>query len=596
VNLFQYLFKVVDVLIPIRERTGSEETLRNARIVYIALLLLVVTDFAFGALGLAQGDRVLPWIVVAAGLLACITPVLHRLSGSVKLAAIWISLIGTLMLFSTGALSGGIHSNSQVWFAALAVFILMTQGTQAALLWTLVIALEGFALWWIPSHGYLLPDFEQPDTKAISWAFAFPSALLLMISMLHGFFEAHRRAIQNLDQQAKALEEQADQLRQAKSEAEAASRSRTDFIATVSHEIRTPMNGILGVAHLLAGTELSGEQRKYLDALRVSGEGLLSILGDILDFSKIEAGKLELRPESFAFATMCEECISVFAGIAQSKRLDIRMHLESGLPDFVFGDPLRLKQILINLIGNAVKFTDKGEVTLRAIPLPERKDWVRFVVKDTGIGMSQATLRILFQPYTQADASSTRNYGGTGLGLAICNRLLGLMGGDIRVESSLGTGSEFSIQVPLPKAQLPSEAPAASVPLRAAPGFQAKLVLLAEDNMINRMVAVKILESMGLQVDVAGNGLEAVERWRKGGYDIILMDCQMPGMDGYEATRIIRRLEREADDGERIPIVALTAHAMEEDRRACLESGMDEYLSKPVKVEALRQVLQTWIK
>ncbi|MEO7425278.1 MAG: ATP-binding protein [Fibrobacteria bacterium] len=595
-NLFQYLFKVVDALIPSGEREGSEEVLRKARIVYIALLFLVVTDFAFAALGLAQGDRVLPWIVLAAGLLACATPVLHRLTGSIKLAAVWISLVGTLMLVSTGLLSGGIHSNPQVWFAALAVFILMTQGTQAALFWTLAIAVEGFALWWLPLHGYVLPDFEQAETKAISWAFAFPSSLLLMISMLHGLFEAHRRAIDNLDKQAKALEVQADQLRKAKSQAEAASRSRSDFIATVSHEIRTPMNGILGVAHLLAGTELSGEQRKYLDALRVSGEGLLSILGDILDFSKIEAGKLELRLESFAFGAMCEECISVFAGIAQSKRLEIRMKLEPGLPKFAFGDPLRLKQILINLIGNAVKFTDKGEVMLRAAPVAGRKDWVRFTVKDSGIGMSPATLRILFQPYTQADASYTRNYGGTGLGLAICNRLLGLMGGDIRVDSALGTGSEFNVQLPLPEAQAPVRAPEVPAPALAAHGIQSKVVLLAEDNMVNRMVAMKILESLGLRVEVAVNGLEAVERWRAGGIDFILMDCQMPGMDGYEATRNIRRLEREAAAGVRIPIVALTAHAMEEDRNACLEAGMDEYLSKPVKVEALRRVLQAWIK
>ncbi len=594
-NLFKYLFRIVDTVIPARDRGGSEESLRNARIVYVALLLLVVNDLAFGAIGLAQGDRVIPWIVLGAGLLVFPTPMLHRLSGSVRLAAMWVAVVGTLMLVSTGALSGGMHSTSRVWYSALAIFILMTQGTRVALFWTAAIAAEGLALWWLSTHGRILPDFEQPETKAISWAIAFPSGLLLIISMLHGFLEAHRRAIQNLDRQARALEDQAAQLRLAKSQTEAASRSRSDFIATVSHEIRTPMSGILGVAHLLAGTDLSGEQRKYLDALRISGEGLLSILGDILDFSKIEAGKLDLRPESFAFRPMCEECVSLFAGIAQSKRLDIRARVESGIPEFAFGDPVRLRQILINLIGNAVKFTDKGEISLEVHPLQDRKDWALFLVKDSGIGMSPGTLKILFQPYTQADASSTRNYGGTGLGLAICNKLVGLMGGDIEVESKLGSGSEFRIRLPLPAGQPRDPAPAASIPIPADPGFHGKTVLLAEDNMVNRMVAVKILENLGLKVEVALNGLEAVERWRAGGFDIILMDCQMPGMDGYEATRVIRGLEQAAGSIRRIPIVALTAQAMEEDRRACLESGMDEYLSKPVKVENLRHVLRAWI-
>ncbi len=505
---------------------------------------------------------------------------------------------------STSFLSGGIHSSAEVWFSALAIFTLVTLGMRFTVYWAFFVALHAFSLYWLPKHGIVVRDFENPDYKTISWAIAFSSSLLLTLSMLHGFFAAHRRAIRNLDQQAHTLIIQADHLRHAKLEAESASRSRSEFIATVSHEIRTPMNGILGVAQLLASTELNSEQNKYLGALRMSAEGLLSILNDILDFSKIEAGKLEINPEPFDIKDLCEDCLGLFAGITQSKDLKISLFIEPTISSYLLGDGIRIRQILINLLGNAIKFTEKGIVQLDLRPATGQPKKIRFTVKDEGIGMSDSTLKKLFQPYTQADGTSTRKYGGTGLGLAICNRLVGLMGGNIGVTSQLGLGSEFYIEIPLPKAENPKNIKAelnsevgTISPIEIRTDYKSiQHILLVEDNAVNRLIATKMLEKLGATTEIAINGVEAVEKWQSGKFDLIFMDCQMPEMDGYEATRKIRELEIVQKINFRIPIVALTAHAMEEDRKHCLEAGMDEYLSKPVKAESLRLALDTWVK
>ncbi len=603
-KLVSGLFFAVDRLMPVWERRGSEYDLRNARIVYIALVLLLANALGFGLLGIYQGDQVLPWIVLGSGLACMITPELHKRTRSVRWAAAWIGFLGTCTLMFTGILSGGMHSTSNVWFGALAAFILVTQGTRVALGWAVLLSAYALIVWWLPAHGVALPDFENPADKAFSWALSFPASLALTLSLLHGFFEAHHRAIVNLDEQTRKLRQQSLELGQAKNAAEAASRSRSEFIATVSHEIRTPMNGILGVAQLLNGTALNEEQRKYLAALQLSAEGLLSIVGDILDFSKIEAGKLEITPEQFHLKSLCVDSLSVFAGITQSKGITATLSLNPGLPDLVMGDPVRIRQILLNLIGNSVKFTERGGINLEVTPDAKREGWVRFAVRDTGIGMSEATLKLLFQPYMQADASSSRRYGGTGLGLAICHRLTGMMRGALTVESKLGIGTAFTLGLPLDSVAPQNKPPGKSRPQaqehEAASNPQAEIkgrkILLAEDNAINRMVAVKMLESLGASVEVAIDGRDAVNRWLTGHYDLILMDCQMPGMDGYDAARMIRSLEKEAPARARVPVIALTAHAMEEDRQRCLESGMDEYLTKPVKAETLRQALRVWVK
>ncbi len=594
-SIIAFLFKLVDRFIPKKEWNGSEENIRNARIVYGAFLLIFVNDILFCTLGFIQHDRVLPWIVLICGILMGLTPLYHKYYGSLNAAGLWISGVCTAMLLSTSLLSGGMHSSSQVWFGALIVFVMVTQGSKPALILTGVIGLETLTVWWLSAHGVVFPDYENPVDKAISWSLSFSASLFLVVCILHGFFETHRHAIRNLDRQTKTLLIQTKELGQAKFEAEAASKSRSEFIATVSHEIRTPMNGILGVTQLMNGTVLSQEQQKFMHALRISAEGLLSILGDILDFSKIEAGKLEVLTEPFSLKAVCEESLSVFAGISETKNLKINFQYHNGLPNHVIGDPVRIRQVLLNLIGNAVKFTEKGVIEVNVFPLEGRKDWVKCTVKDQGIGMSEATLKILFQPYTQADASSSRKFGGTGLGLAICNRLIALMGGKISVDSQLGQGSCFSFELALLETKLPVKSSVVPVPEVKNMALPKAHVLVAEDNAVNLMVVVKMLEKLNVSIEVAHNGIEAVEHWEKGSFDLIFMDCQMPEMDGYLASQTIRAKENASKTGLRIPIVALTAHAMEEDRIRCLAAGMDAYLTKPVKSSSLGEALAAWV-
>lgn len=593
--IIAFFFRLVDSFIPTKEWNSSEENIRNARIVYGAFILILGNDILFCTLGFIQHDRVLPWIVLVCGILMGLTPLYHKYYGNLSAAGLWISAVCTVMLLSTSLLSGGMYSSSQVWYGALIVFVMVTQGSKSALILTGVIGLETLTVWWLSAHGIVFPDYENPADKAISWSLSFPASLFLVVCLLHGFFEAHRHAIRNLDRQTKTLLIQTKELGQAKFEAEAASKSRSEFIATVSHEIRTPMNGILGVAQLMNETVLSQDQQKFMHALRISAEGLLSILGDILDFSKIEAGKLEVLAEPFSLKSMCEESLSVFAGIAETKKLKLDLHFHQGLPKHVIGDPVRIRQVLLNLVGNSIKFTEKGVITVNVFSVEGRKDWIKFMVKDQGIGMSEATLKILFQPYTQADASSSRKFGGTGLGLAICNRLIALMGGKISVESQLGQGSCFSFELALLETKLPVKPTNVPVPVVENITVPKSRVLVAEDNAVNLIVVVKMLEKLNVSIEVAHNGIEAVELWEKGDFDLIFMDCQMPGMDGYVASQTIRAKESASKTGLRIPIVALTAHAMEEDRIRCLAAGMDAYLTKPVKLSSLGEALAAWV-
>ncbi|NNE00937.1 MAG: response regulator [Pirellulaceae bacterium] len=564
----------------------NERLARRAVVVALAILFWApVFATLYYSLGSPIGGLIIG--VNAALLLAVLVSLRYSrssfITGHLTASVIFATMTGLAMR------TGGTGSPSLWWLLAVPIIALVSCGLRSGIFWAVVCCLACFGFFLADQFDLLVfPSDIEPLQMQLLNASATAGIIICSFTIVAAFKLSEDEIHQDLES--------------ARAQSETANRTKSDFLANMSHEIRTPMNAVIGLTELALETDLQNEQRDLLSTVLESSESLLSIINEILDFSKIEAGKVTLESIPMVLEHEVAEIRKSLAVRARQKRLELCCEVDENVPEMVLGDPARLRQVLVNLAANAIKFTDVGRVLIRAScpSLVKNQAKICFEISDTGPGIPDDRLDAIFVEFEQADTSTTRQFGGTGLGLAISSRLVGLMGGNIGVRSVLTEGSTFHFTIPL-EVTSPDEigadndvavSVASNTNHVSVDSTSALQILLAEDGLANQKVAVGLLEHWGHEVVLAANGRDAIELWEAGEYDLILMDVQMPELDGLDATRLIRKREAERGAGDHIPIIALTAHALIGDRDRCLDAGMDGYVSKPIRRSELANEIE----
>ena len=579
----------------IESRPGGSVKLRRVRITNVLTLTLIVLTVPFVGLSVIMGQWRLTSAMLLMMLVCACGLVLLRYRQVSEISAHIIISMAFFMLVWANLPRGRLDDPSFGWLYLMPLAAILTTGVRGGWAWIVISMLTAIGFWFLApgletSGVFLETDF---GLRVLFHRLAGPLAVGLLMTL----------AVSLQRQTEKNLETEIAIRKHAEEEARTADRVKGEFLANVSHEIRTPMNGVIGMTDLLMKADLPAAQHSQVEVINSSAETLLALVDDLLDFSKIEAGKLTLYAMDFRLRDLLEKVVVLLTPRAEEKGLDLRLVIDSELPDKLVGDAQRLRQVLFNLLGNAIKFTSEGSVAVSvelAEPIGDEL-WARFVVRDTGIGISPRDQARLFAPFSQADSTSARAFGGTGLGLAISKSLVEMMGGEIGLESTREVGSTFWFRLPLRQTSTPATSDVTSRALQAlavpasAPTVDDRgryRILVVDDDAINRLVATTQLKDLGFESEAVENGKRAIRAVERQSFDVILMDCQMPDLDGYETTRWIRRKQT---SGQRPVIIAVTAYTIKGEREKCLAAGMDDFMTKPFRGEELETMVDRWL-